>query len=210
MRTQRYAIMCGCFGACLVGLAFIAEIAPTGPRASDRATLRGSAAKFHADLVRLEEQVPAGQEKFEALWKAHLRTVDQALEQKDVPTAVRRWHDAYGAALASRRWEGMIEVGDAFFRIGEVAGTSRGSRPNARKAYLIALIRARRDASVDGVLRTAEAFLALDDRAVAEQCLRIAQRLASASKKPNASAQVRAFAQKLTERLVGLETPGQM
>ena len=58
----------------------------------------------------------------------------------------------------SRSWEGMIAVGDAFMRIGGSAGTPGGARMNARDAYLIALIRARRHRSVDGALRSADAF----------------------------------------------------
>jgi hypothetical protein len=50
---------------------------------------------------------------------------------------------------------------------------------NAREAYLTALIRARRDRAVEGVLRSGEAFLGLDDHVVAEQCLRIATQLAA-------------------------------
>jgi hypothetical protein len=41
-----------------------------------------------------------------------------------------------------------------------------------------ALCRARRDGSFDGVLRVAEAFAALGDHEVVDQCLRIAERLA--------------------------------
>lgn len=50
---------------------------------------------------------------------------------------------------------------------------------NAREAYLSALIRARRDRSVDGAIRSAEAFRELGDRVVAEQCLHIAEQLAA-------------------------------
>jgi hypothetical protein len=100
-----------------------------------------------------------------------------------VSAAVGAWHDAYGAALASRGWEGMIAVGDAFLRIGVEAGTRNGSRPNARQAYLNALIRAHRDGSPDGMRRAAEAFAALGDHAVATQCLRVADELAARRKR---------------------------
>ena len=108
-----------------------------------------------------------------------LATVDQTLARHDVSGAVATWQDAYGAALASRGWEGMIAVGDAFLRIGAEAGSSRGSRPNARQAYLNALIRARRDGSAAGMRRTAEAFAALGDEAIAAQCFRVADQLAT-------------------------------
>jgi len=73
----------------------------------------------------------------------------------------------------------MIAVGDAFVAIGRAAGTPHGARMNAREAYMSALIRARRERSVEGALRSAEAFEALDDRAVVEQCFHIAAQLAA-------------------------------
>jgi hypothetical protein len=73
----------------------------------------------------------------------------------------------------------MIAVGDAFLRIGAETGTPNGSRPTARQAYLNALIRAHRDQSSAGMRRTAAAFAALGDHAVAAQCLRVADELAS-------------------------------
>jgi hypothetical protein len=96
------------------------------------------------------------------------------------------WHDAYGAALESGSWESMIAVGDAFMNIGRASGTPRGARMNAREAYLTALIRARRDHSVDGALRSAEAFRQLGDRAVVEQSLHIAGQLAAGDEQAQA------------------------
>jgi hypothetical protein len=109
---------------------------------------------------------------------AHLGVIDRALAADDVTVAVLAWHDAYGAALATGRWEPLVEVGDAFVRIGDAVSSISGSRANARLAYLGALTRAQRDGSVDGVRRVAQAFQALGDHAVAAQCTRIAQRLA--------------------------------
>jgi hypothetical protein len=97
----------------------------------------------------------------------------------NVDVAVRAWQGAYGAALASRSWESMIAVGDAFMEIGRASGIARGARMNAREAYLTALIRARRDRSVDGAIRSAEALRELGDRAVVEQGLHIAAQLAA-------------------------------
>jgi hypothetical protein len=131
--------------------------------------------EVRADLPpRDTPRAAANRARFDALWKEHVATVDQALARHDISAAVRAWHDAYGAALASRGWEGMIAVGDAFLRIGTEAGTVSGSRSNARLAYLNALIRAHRDGSSEGMRRTAEAFAALGDHAVAAQCLRVA------------------------------------
>ncbi len=133
--------------------------------------------EVQADLTPLESRRSVHRLQFDTLWRAHVGTVDQALARHDVSAAVGAWHDAYGAALASRGWEGMLAVGDAFLRIGAEAGTVSGSRSNARQAYLNALIRARRDGSREGLRRTAAAFAALGDHAVATQCLRVADAL---------------------------------
>jgi hypothetical protein len=113
------------------------------------------------------------------VWTAHLRVVEAELARGHVDAAVRVWHDAHGAALESRSWESMIAVGDAFMKIGHAAGTPGGARMNARDAYLTALIRARRNGSVDGAIRSAEAFRRLGARAIVEQCLHIAAQLAA-------------------------------
>jgi hypothetical protein len=134
--------------------------------------------EVQADLAPLETRRVAHRLQFDTLWRAHVGTIDQALARHDVSAAVGAWHDAYGAALASRGWEGMLAVGDAFLRIGTEAGTVSGSRSNARQAYLTALIRARRDGSMDGLRRTAAAFATLGDHAVATHCLRVADELA--------------------------------
>jgi len=52
-------------------------------------------------------------------------------------------------------------------------------RTHRSDAYLTAAIRARREGSVDGALRSAEAFQALGDQAIAEHCRHVAARLAA-------------------------------
>lgn len=135
--------------------------------------------EVQSDLTPLETRRAALRLQLDTLWRVHVGTVDQALARHDVSAAVGAWHDAYGAALASRGWEGMLAVGDAFLRIGAEAGTVSGSRSSARQAYLNALIRAHRDGSADGLRRTAAAFEALGDHAVATHCLRVADELAT-------------------------------
>ena len=135
--------------------------------------------EVQADLTPLETRRAAHRLQFDTLWRAHVGTIDQAIARHDVSAAVGAWHDAYGAALASRGWEGMLAVGDAFLRIGAEAGTVGGSRANARQAYLNALIRAHRDGSREGLRQTAAAFAALGDHAVATHCLRVADELAA-------------------------------
>jgi hypothetical protein len=132
-----------------------------------------------------------------APWTVHLRQVDDALARRDVGAAERAWRDAYAAAVASRRWEGMIEVGDVARRIGEVTGARATADARARRAYRPALFQARQLKSLDGVLRTAEAFSSLGDRQVVAQCLRIAERLAAETR----DAQARERVSTLSERL---------
>ncbi len=126
-------------------------------------------------------------------WAAHIREVDEALARKNVGSAQRAWRDAYLAAFESQPWEGMVEVGDAALRIGAVAGLRQTGEATARWAYLAALSRARRLASLEGVLRTAEAFAALGDHEVVEQCLRVAESVAREARTPGARNRVRAF-----------------
>jgi hypothetical protein len=115
-----------------------------------------------------------------APWTVHLQRMDNALRRDDVSVAARAWHEAYVAALGSRRWEGMLAVGDAALRLGHA---SRATRPaavaRAHHAYLAALFRARDDRSLDGVLHVGEAFAALGDTGLAIYCLRIAEPLAA-------------------------------
>jgi hypothetical protein len=116
----------------------------------------------------------------EASWVARLEAVDGALARHDVSAAVRARQEAYTAALGSGRWEGMVAVGDATLRIGDASATRKAAEAQARQAYLTALFRARDQHSVEGVLRTAEAFAALGDRDVVAQSLSMARTLAVA------------------------------
>lgn len=139
----------------------------------------------------------------DASWTAHLRVLDEALARGDISAAVRAWHDANGAALASRRWDALLDVGDAFLEIGRAAGTPSAAKPNARLAYLAALGRANAAKSVDGVLRVAEAFTRLGDAEVGRQCLRLAERFAAAAPDEAARARVRSAVERLGARSQG-------
>src|SRR5262245_52522350 len=88
-------------------------------------------------------------------WAVPIRTMDSALMAGDLSAAERAWHEAYVAALGARRWEGMLAVGDAALRLGEVVRGPRVAATQAREAYLAALFRARDRRSLDGVLRAA-------------------------------------------------------
>ncbi len=133
----------------------------------------------------------------DAPWANHIRTLDDALAKKNISAAERALHQAYLAALGSRHWEGMVEVGDATLRVGEVSGYRKVSEAKARRMYLQAFVRARQQGSIDGLLRTAEAFSALGDREVADQGIRLVERLAEQARDTEARDRVRVFRERL-------------
>ncbi len=138
-------------------------------------------------------------------WAAPIQQMDEALARKDIGGAERAWHAAYLAALAGRRWEGRLAVGEAYLRIGDAAKGPRTAAAKARANYIAALFLAREQRSLDGVLRVTEAFAALGDREVVDACLRIADRLALGGGDPRAPARVRAFREQLATRFVEVE-----
>jgi hypothetical protein len=115
------------------------------------------------------------------VWAAYLEMVDAALAQHDVKTAARAWREAYAAALRTRAWRPLVEVGDAVMRIARIDGYRTAYTVHAREVYMAALGRARADRSVDGVLKVAEAFSALGDHHVVEQCLTLAESLGASA-----------------------------
>lgn len=135
-------------------------------------------------------------------WSAYVTRIDDALTRRDVSAAVRAWTDAHSAALRSRHWEGMLDVGDAYLRVGDVSGFRRASEPKARQLYLGAFFRARAQRSLDGVLRAGRAFAALGDWEVAAQCVRTAEAIAARDRDPHAGARVRAFALELADTML--------
>ncbi len=143
--TRHLVLAAGLLGLCAIAVGILAPGGSLTVPGSDRAALRGARAAAHGELERLESVVPAGRAPDDGLWRPYLDVVEKELEHGHVDVAVRAWQDAYGAALASRSWESMIAVGDAFTVIGRASGTPRGARMNAREAYLTALMRARRD-----------------------------------------------------------------
>jgi hypothetical protein len=153
-------------GICL-GLGGLAAVALLSAAAFGPATITGFRAR---DTTTVDAELS---------WKDYLDVVDEALMRGDVSDAVRSWQDAYSVALASRRWEALLAAGDTFVRIGEASGRVEGARPNARYAYMAALMQAERQRSVPGVLAIGRAFAALGDPEVATYCERIAAALAA-------------------------------
>ena len=110
-------------------------------------------------------------------WGTYLEMLDTALAQRDLTRADRAWREAQAAAIRTRAWRPLVEVGDAAIRVSAV-DTHRGPYvARAREAYLAALTRARAERSIDGVLQVAEAFHGIGDHGVVEQCLRVAEAL---------------------------------
>jgi hypothetical protein len=179
MKSTRHLVLAGVIlGLCAIPVGILAHNGTLTIPLAERLALRGDGAAVHRELERVETIVPGGRMAADSRWRAHLDIVDKELEQGHIDGAVRAWHDAYSAALYSRSWESMIAVGDAFMAIGHASGSTHGARMNAREAYMAALIRARRDRSLDGALRAEAAFRKIGDHAIAEQCLRVAARLA--------------------------------
>ncbi len=125
-------------------------------------------------------------------WTSPLNQAYAALERGDAVAAMSAWREAHAAALRSGRWEGMLAVGDASRRLAETGGDRRDGLAWARQAYVTALFRARREHSLDGLLRAAVAFGELGDRDVLAQALRIAEQ--QAGRDPLSRARVRTVA----------------
>ena len=133
-------------------------------------------------------------------WREYIRTMDQALAEGNATAAVRAWRNAYAAALGTPGWRGLVEVASASLRIGAIPGFGRASEARARETYWTALFRARAQGSLNGVLEAAEAFGTLGDRAMVEQCIRVAESLAALNGDATEADRVRALAANLAER----------
>ena len=142
-----------------------------------------------------------------APWAAHIREVNEALGEKNVGVAERAWQEAYLAALGGRGWEGLLAVGDAARRIAAVAGPRSGPEAKVLQTYLLALVRARQQRSLDGVLRTSEAFASLGDREVVAFCIRIAESLTAEAHDARARSRLRALKEWTGALLVVAEYP---
>lgn len=125
--------------------------------------------------------------------KIHLRRGEEALAQKDFRAADAALHDALNEAINRNRWDGLLEVGHAYLRLGQAAGAREAMDGKAKQAYSAALIAARQEESADGLLRTAQAYAAMGNREAVEQIVRLAEFLATRSHDAQAVGRVRAF-----------------
>jgi hypothetical protein len=135
----------------------------------------------------------------QAFWKTAIRKTDEVLATGNVTAALDEWRGAYRSAMKAGDWEAFVEVGDAYRRIGEVAGKSESFAPKAREIYMIALSQARRQECVECLLRIAEAFAALGDGEHLMLSIRLADHLAG--RDPEAEADVRAFTMRYADEL---------
>jgi len=140
-------------------------------------------------------------------WTAHLETMDVAIAASNASAAVLAWRHAYSSALDQPGWRGLVDVAGAALRIGAIPGFKKAAESRARESYWTALFRARRQGSLNGVLDAAEAFGALGDRVMVEQCIRIAERLALLTGDAEAADRVRALATGLTQRYIEVDRP---
>jgi len=143
----------------------------------------------------------------ELTWQARLLRVEQAIAVNDVDGAALLWRDAHAAALRSRHWEGMVAVADTYRALGAQADFLAASLAKARQTYLRALLRARREGSLAGVLIVADRFAELGDREVVERCMRVARRVAAHSRDLYADEHLRAFADRLADGVQLTLTP---
>ncbi len=142
-------------------------------RAEGGRTLRGEAAALHEAIMRLQDRVPAGRADDDVRFAATVFRLERAMADGERSVAIRAWREAYGLALQSSRWEPMLELGDAALTLGAMSGSRAVAESQAREAYLIALVRARRAESAAGVLGLAEAAGALGDAAMAREVRRL-------------------------------------
>lgn len=138
-------------------------------------------------------------------WEQHVERVDAALASHDLHTAREAVRDAYAAAVTSRRWEPLLDVGDAQRRVEEASGFATLGKASARANYLFALFRARDQRSLDGVLQAANAFSRLGDASVVRQALVVARDVAG--RDPVAHARIDIAAEELDVRLASADGP---
>lgn len=133
-------------------------------------------------------------------WTTSIAAMDRAIATGNATAAVRAWREAYAAALDDPGWAALLDVAAACRRIGAIPGFAKTSEARARETYWTALFRARRQGSLNGVLQAAEAFGALGDRSMVEQCIHVAERLAALTGDGDAAQRVRTLAASLMDR----------
>jgi hypothetical protein len=140
-------------------------------------------------------------------WTPHLEAMDTAIATNNASAAVLAWRHAYSAALEQPGWRVLVHVAGAALRIAAIPGFRKAAESRARESYWTALFRARRQGSLNGVLDAAEAFGALGDRVMVEQCIRIAERLVLLTGDAEAADRVRTLAAGMAQRYMEADRP---
>ncbi len=138
-------------------------------------------------------------------WTAHTQAMDQALASSNPGEAIRAWRQAYSSALSHPGWLGLLTVATASLRLSAFPGLARDAAARARETYWIAFFRARQQHSLNGVLHAAEAFGQLGDHATVEQCMRVAEGLASRTGDAEELNRVRLIGARLSDRALMTE-----
>jgi len=129
-------------------------------------------------------------------WHSPLQLADAALTSGDARTAQVAWEQAYRIAMRTRTPRGLIQVGEAFLRIGEVSRDRHTAVAQARRIFLEALVQARARRDALGAAAAATAFARLGDRDVAargfEMALTIARQHGDIAAREQIAAQTRA------------------
>jgi hypothetical protein len=107
-------------------------------------------------------------------WRVRLGRVQDAVARGNATVAILEWREAHASALSTREWERMADIGDAAVAIAALGPSTRDFSGEARRAYLMALFRARDARSKVGLLRVAGAFRTLGDGEAAAQAERLA------------------------------------
>jgi hypothetical protein len=131
-------------------------------------------------------------------WDQHIRVMDAARARGDLHAAETARQTAYLAALRSERWDAMAAVGDASARVTEdFPGLRSTLRPELRRIYGTALLRAHREGSLDGVLRVSEALADLGDQEAARAGLALAAEMLATSQRTGDGERVKELAERL-------------
>lgn len=136
-----------------------------------------------------------GQPDIEARWRVPLAHAEAALAAGDATGAERAWQEAYRAAIRSGAPGSLLELGHAYLRVGEAARGRETAIGRTRRAYLIALFRARQRRDADGAAAAGQAFAALGDREVADRAFAIALALAARNRDDGAKERIAALRQ---------------
>jgi hypothetical protein len=198
-RRYQWSLLGACAGVYLIALGLITGVVSErfrfdGARAAILQQFDEAAQRARAHAMAWEQEVrkntsapptassPAATPRTATIdstisWRTYLEMLDSALAQRDLARADHAWREAQAAAIRRRAWRPLVEVGDAAIRVSAIDSRRGPYVARAREAYLAALTRARAERSIDGVLQVAEAFHAIGDHRVVEQCLRVAEGL---------------------------------